>query len=276
MPLITLIRNTSIIRKKWPVIFVLTLLLACVSYAFYAYHYETDAGTVPGMAYGITGAGMLVFLMLYKIRKHTYRYKVGSTQEWLKAHMYISVLCIIIISMHTGFKIEGAFSGILFASFILVAANGVFGAMLYNTIPLAISKYGKNIVLKEDIEGNLSNFLAEADISVADSSDEFKAIYKKQLRPIFEITKTRWEYLLTEERALINSTKNLYETLKKDIPAGEVYDLNILVSLLVEKEKMAFMWAKLRIMRVWLNWHLPLTTAMVTALVIHVATIIYY
>ena len=276
MPLITLIRDSSIIRKKWPVIFVLSLILAFVSYAFYAYNYETDAGTLPGMAYGITGLAMLSFLMLYKIRKHTYRFRVGSTQQWLKAHMYISVLCIIVVSMHTGFKIQGAFSGILFASFILVAANGVFGAMLYNTIPLAISKYGKNIVLKEEIEGNLTNFLIEADRSVADTSDEFKAIYIKKIRQIFEITKTRWEYLLTEERALINSTKNIYETLKKEVPTGEVYDLNIIISILVEKEKISFMWAKLRMMRIWLNWHLPLSTAMLTALVIHLTTIIYY
>ena len=276
MPLITLIRDFSIIRKKWPVIFVVALVLACVSYAFYANSYETDAGSLPGMAYGITGTGMLVFLMLYKVRKHTYRFRVGSTQQWLKAHMYISVLCIIVVSMHTGFKIEGAFSGVLFASFILVAANGVFGAMLYNTIPLAVSKYGKNIVLKEEIEENLKNFLAEADKSVADTSGEFKAIYKKKIRPIFEITKTRWEYLLTEERALINSTKNIYEALKKEVPAAEVYDLNIIISILVEKEKISFMWAKLRMMRVWLNWHLPLTTAMLTALVIHVVTVFYY
>ena len=71
-----------------------------------------------------------------------------------------------------------------------------------------------------------------------------------------------------EERELINKRKSMMEIYKNMLSGQDIYDLNILSSVLVEKEKLAFMWTKIKVLKAWLNFHIPLTSAMLTMVLI--------
>ena len=270
------LRDASNLRSKWPLLFSIIIFVLIISYAVLSINSEVGAGTTPGVVYGIIGFCLLVFLVIYKIRTSIYSLRIGSTQIWLQAHIYASVLGIILVFMHTGFKFGGFFTGLLMVLFILASVNGVIGALFYYTIPLSISKSGRHVVIRAEIRASLEKFIFEADKSVSGASDIFKKIYQTKIRPRFETKRTKWEYLLMEERQLIKDTMRHLDKLKEGIPPEEVYDFNILAKLLVEKEKMSFIWVKVMTTRVWLNWHLPLSVAVMAAAVIHVVTVIYY
>lgn len=273
---VDMLSDASNLRSRWPLLFALILFPLIISYAVLSINSEVGAGTTPGLVYGIIGFCLLVFLVIYKIRTSIYSLRIGSTQIWLQAHIYASVLSIILVFMHTGFKFGGFFTGLLMVLFILASVNGVIGALIYYTIPLSISKSGRHIVVRGEIRASLKKFIVEADKSASGASDIFKKIYQTKIRPRFETKRTNWEYLLMEERQLIITTMKRLDKLKEGIPPEEVYDFNILAKLLVEKEKMSFIWVKVRATRIWLYWHLPLSVAVTAAAVIHVATVIYY
>lgn len=270
------LRDASNLRSRWPLVFSLILFPLIISYAVLSINSEVGAGTIPGVVYGTIGFCLLVFLVIYKIRTSVYNLRIGSTQIWLQAHIYASVLSVILVFMHTGFKFGGFFTGLLMVLFILASANGIIGVLIYYTIPLSISKSGRRVVIRGEVRASLEKFIVEADKSASGASDVFKKIYQTKIRPRFETKRTKWEYLLMEERQLIITTTKQLDKLKEGIPPEEVYDFNILAKLLVEKEKMSFIWVKVRATRVWLNWHLPLSVALVTAAVVHVVTVIYY
>jgi hypothetical protein len=56
----------------------------------------------------------------------------------------------------------------------------------------------------------------------------------------------------------------------------DMHDLNTLDGILMEKEKLSFTRAKLKLQSIWLNFHMPLTLALLTAAAIHIWTVLYY
>lgn len=88
--------------------------------------------------------------------------------------------------------------------------------------------------------------------------------------------RTKWEYLLMEERELIEKRRHMIEGYKIMVPGRDIHDLNLLGSLLAEKEKLSFMQAKLRLQGAWLTFHMPVSAALLTAAAIHIVSVLYY
>lgn len=276
MAKLAVLEDKSIIRRRWALLFSIILLPLCGGYYYYALRSEVYGGALFGMACGIFGMASVLFLSCYKIRKGIYSYRLGTMQNWLKAHIYISVTSLVLILMHSGFKLTGSFSIFLFILFLLVIVSGIIGSLIYVNVPLSMTKYDREVKSTMQIMEDLEGYLKEADKSMASVSNEFKDIYEKRIRPFFEWRRTRWTYLLMEEQELLNKRKGIFEDFRKLVPAKEIYTLDILKTLLTEKEKLAFKWAKLKVLRSWLNFHLPLASAMLTAVTFHLISIAYY
>jgi len=266
----------SKLRSKWPLLFSAVLTLIFVSYYFYTQCTDPSDRATFKLVYGILGITAVFFLSLYIIRKNIYRYRLGSTQTWLQAHIYIGIISLVLIFVHSGFNITGTFSIFLLVLFLLVIISGIIGSLIYNITPLSLTKYGRDVKPKDEVVNIMENYLKEADRLVSNTSDEFREIYQKRIRPFFQSKRTKWGYLFMEEKELIDKRRKMVESCKNMVPGQDIYDLNILSSILVEKAKLSFMWAKTKMQGAWLNFHVPLTSAMLAAAVIHIWSIIYY
>lgn len=264
------------LRSRWPFLFSTTLVLLFVSYYFYAQFSSTSDRVIFIMVYGILSIASVIFLALYIIRKNTYRYRLGSTQSWLQAHIYIGIISLVLVLMHSGFNLTGTFNIFLFVLFVLVIISGIVGSLIYNITPLSLMKFGREIMPEDEIINNMEKYLKEADRLVLNTSGEFREMYQKTIRPFFQSKRTKWEYLFMEERELISKRRNMVERYKGMVSKQDIYDLNILCAVLIEKERLSFMWTKTKMQRAWLNFHTPLTSAMLAAAVIHILSIIYY
>jgi hypothetical protein len=143
-------------------------------------------------------------------------------------------------------------------------------------VPRSLTKYGRDVKPNEEILDQMEEYLREADDLVSNTSDEFRKLYQTRIRPFFRSKRTKWKYLFIEERELINKRKKMMDSYKNILSSKDIYDLNILNSILVEKEKLSFMWTKINVLKVWLNIHMPLTFAMLAMVLIHILTIFYF
>jgi hypothetical protein len=267
--------DRSALRSGWPALFALIAGLLAVSYLFRLFYSSPGDSVDFDLAYGIMGFSMIVFLAFYKLRKNIYRIRLGTLQSWLQAHIYIGIISVPLIAMHAGSG-SGGFGLFLSALFSLVILSGITGSMIYKIIPVSVNKYGRGTLPLAEMEGKIAGYLDEADKHVDNEHKEFTLLYFETIRPLFVHKGVKWSYLLKEERTILEKQKKLFEGFKLMAPPQNVYDISVLGSIAVEKEKLTFMWVKLSALKFWLNFHMPLTFAMITAALVHIISIYYF
>jgi hypothetical protein len=264
------------LRSRWPILFSVIVTLLFASYYSYSNSIYPAHRSVYKVVYGVLSFATILFLASYIMRKHIYCYRLGSQQSWLQAHSYIGILSIILVFMHSGFKLDGTFSIFLSVLFFLLIISGIIGSLIYNRIPISLTKYGRKLNTEEEIAAKIESYLKEADNLVSVTSNTLKDTYRREIRPLIESKRPKFEYLFMEERELICKRREKIERCKASLLAEDMHDLSILSSILVEKEKLSFVCSKLHIQKAWLTFHMPLTLTLLTSVVIHIVSIIYY
>lgn len=100
-----------------------------------------------GLLYGYAGAGMMILMLVYSVRKRTRLLGRGiSLRSLLHFHIYLGVMGPLLIVLHTAFKVQGLVA-VSFWSMVAVLASGFFGRYLYLQIPRNIQ--GSELTLQE-------------------------------------------------------------------------------------------------------------------------------
>jgi len=91
-----------------------------------------------GHPLGWAGIGMLVSLLAYSVRKRvSWLEPLGALGHWLSAHVFLGLMGPLLITFHSGFKIEGLVS-ISYWSMIITMLSGIFGRYIYVQIPSSV------------------------------------------------------------------------------------------------------------------------------------------
>ena len=95
-------------------------------------------GSVPGLALGTFAAGIFLFEVAIVFKKthwfRTARWAL-SAQTWMKAHIWLGLLTVPLVALHSGGRLGGTLTMLLVAVFSLVIVSGVWGLALQNTLP---------------------------------------------------------------------------------------------------------------------------------------------
>jgi len=150
--------NLSPVEKKGHraiTIFIYTVSLATILLLFfngYSY-YSTPLAERPhhpdyrelrpagelGLLYGITGASMMVIMLVYTIRKRTRVLgQKPRLRSYLNFHIYLGIMGPLFVTLHTSFKVQGLVA-VSYWSMMAVALSGFFGRFLYQQIPRNIN-----------------------------------------------------------------------------------------------------------------------------------------
>ncbi len=186
-----------------PTLFAVSLALIAVSYGYYSSRDELIPHTVFGITCGVLGFISILFLYLYWARKNAIAY--GPMHQWFLAHVYVAIIAIFLIFIHSGFRVAGIFSGILLGLFILVSMSGILGTVLYYAVPLSLSKYGSGMLSLGDIDASYKKFLEDSDKVAEGASERFKSVYNSRIRPYMLPNSTPWQYFMLEAN---KSSKN--------------------------------------------------------------------
>jgi hypothetical protein len=117
-----------------------TVVLAVAAVAWYAFaarkSVELPGGSsLVGLALGIAGGAIILFEFLLWPRKKVRAWRIGSAQGWLRAHIWLGLLSVPLIVLHSGFVLGSPLSTVLMVLFLLVIASGIFGLAMQNYLP---------------------------------------------------------------------------------------------------------------------------------------------
>jgi hypothetical protein len=162
-------------HKPWAVVSALVLALAAIVYIPYALgSTPPSGGSALGLTYGIAGFGAMVVVTLLALRKKFPIWRIGRTQSWMRAHLWLGALSLPLILLHAGFLFGHGLTSVLMWLFVIVYASGVFGAWLQHTMPRRIMREVPMETIYDEIAHVREQLLDEADTVVADASGKLQ------------------------------------------------------------------------------------------------------
>jgi hypothetical protein len=91
--------------------------------------------SLPGFTFGVVGGVLIVFEMLIWWRKKVRAWRIGKTQVWMRAHIWLGLVCLPLLILHSGFRLGGTLSTILLSLLVIVIASGIFGLVVQQFLP---------------------------------------------------------------------------------------------------------------------------------------------
>jgi hypothetical protein len=281
--------------------------LCAASIALYLWHDPLDGpngGTWLGYALGTLGALMIVGLAWLGVRKRQYASGVGTVKGWVSMHVYFGVALLVVATLHTGFQFGANLHTLAYALMVLVIASGVVGIVVYSRYPRLITDHRAQATREGWLEEVLD--LNERAIQLADQISP--EVHRFVLRSVERLRLGgSWREQLAGAGSDPGTTEisALTEILRKKLSAGEsegddteqvivltesrilmgqrdpaIERLKQLLELLIRRNELTArvnrdveMHAR---MQVWLYLHVPLTAALLAALLAHVVTVFLY
>ena len=282
-------QNQSILAFKRARYLKLALGLCALAIVVYIWHtpplvyIKPYGGTWLGYTLGTVGAILIVWLMLLGVRKRRYRSSMGSVQGWTSAHVYIGTALIIIATLHSAFEFGWNIHTLAYVLMIAVILSGFFGVYAYLRYPE---------LMTENLAGEATEtiLLKIADLDrkcrrlALDLPDEINAVVTKATRAS------------TRELAMGNNFRRQITAVNAFCPSRAACDVLMHVGvhltpeqaringqLLSEMTRKSALIDRVRrdmrfraLMRIWLYVHVPLSFALLAALIAHILSVFYY
>jgi hypothetical protein len=97
--------------------------------------HHTVGGTPLGLWFGSISLGIFVFAALLSLRKKIPLWRVGTVQRWLRAHIWLTILTIPLVILHSGFRFGGGMTTFLMVLYGIVMVSGFYGLFLQHIMP---------------------------------------------------------------------------------------------------------------------------------------------
>src|SRR6266404_9603598 len=77
---------------------------------------------------------MLIWLC-WGVRTKIVLWRVGTVQRWLRAHIWLTLLTIPLVILHSGFRLGGPMTTLIIVLYIVVMVSGIYGLILQHHMP---------------------------------------------------------------------------------------------------------------------------------------------
>jgi hypothetical protein len=252
-------------------------------------------GTWQGYTLGTVGALLIVWLTLLGLRKRRYASTAGSVQGWTSAHVMLGLALIMVATLHTGFQFGWNVHTLAYALMLLVIASGVMGLVLYLSTPRQLSAnaagQSRELMFNEllELDGSARDTARRCDPTVAlavTSSVARTAIGGGVYRQLFGVDRSLYLPSGATASALAENVDQqaVIDYVAVRVPRAakrvEAESLQELVALLCRRQALLRRIRRdIRLhawLRIWLFVHVPMTFALLAALVVHVLTTFMY
>lgn len=131
-------RNLSL-HRPW-IIFVVVVAVAAAVWHFIERGKLGEwpgGGSLSGFAFGVAGGLICLFEFALWIKKKPKlrNLRIGRAQTWLRAHIWLGLLSVPLLLMHSGWRLGGTLSSWVMVLFLVVIATGVIGLILQQILP---------------------------------------------------------------------------------------------------------------------------------------------
>jgi hypothetical protein len=129
-------------HRKWMIGTVAAMLAAIAIYVPYEMSgpRRIFGGTLLGLIYGTAGWALMLIAGLLGARRKVIRLRVGRLQTWMRAHLWLGLLSVPIVLLHSGFALGHGLTTLLMVLLVLVTLSGVAGAALQHYLPAVMTR----------------------------------------------------------------------------------------------------------------------------------------
>lgn len=282
-------QQESILEYRGGFYLKLAILLCVAAVAVYAVHevptiyYKPYGGTWLGYTLGGIGAFLILCLMILGLRKRRYASSLGTVQGWTSSHVYLGMALIVVVTLHTGFEFGWNVHTLAYALMVLVIATGAYGVYTYLHYPTLITAN----LGGDTMEATLAK-IADLDRRcrrlALDLPDEANALVVKSTRA----NPRHAEFRSSLRRRLKGDAVRCptREASRKLVALGGRYtghQAAVTAQLVAAMTRKSALVDKVRrdlryraLMDVWLYAHVPLSFALLAALIAHVVSVFYF
>ena len=97
--------------------------------------HRSVGGTPLGLIFGTVALAIFVFAALLGVRKKVVLWRIGTLQRWMRAHIWLTILTIPLVLLHSGFRLGGPMTTLLLILYLIVMVSGFYGLALQHQMP---------------------------------------------------------------------------------------------------------------------------------------------
>jgi hypothetical protein len=263
----------------WRRIFVVLLIAVSASYYWYIKNEFPHGGSRWGLGYGIAGYALILLLAFFGIRKRSYRSTFGTLEQWLQSHIYLGILVLVVLFFHTGGRFNDKIAVTTFVLVAIVVFSGVFGAILYATVPRMLTEVESNLTVDE-LSEQLNQLARQMARIASGRSSPFQRICDQLLKESKPGWMAGWRLLVSRKRRQQDKTSAGLANMLSMVPKEEQDELRqMLVAGRQRREmllRLIYQQRYKNILEAWLFIHVPFTIALLVFAIVHVAAVFYY
>lgn len=280
---------------------------AIIAYALHRPPVPAYGGTWLGYTLGTLGALIILLLLWFGVRKRQYHSTAGTLAGWLSAHVYLGGALVVIATLHTGFHFGWNVHTLAYGLMTLVILSGIYGVFAYVRYPEHLTR-NRDGTLAETMLGDI----AALDREILALADKVGArMHEITLRSVEStvIGGNAWRQLtrsMPQRQALARVEETLSALEQQSAAEAEVdeeesqqstmmfmadrlssargqvqvEDVRQLLDLISRKKALV---QRLQrdvqlhaLMAAWLYVHVPLSIALLAALLVHVVSVFFY
>jgi hypothetical protein len=264
--------------RRWSYLFLALLVAPYLA----SYPTEPIVGRTPrGLVYGSTGLILVLLLMYYGARKRSYRSSWGSVEGWLQAHIYLGLVALVAVLLHSGFRFHNIVALAAFVLLLLVTLSGVWGVMLYAIIPPKLSAANSNLTII-NISGQINDLGRSMAALALGKSAPFQQIHANLLEAERAGYLAGWRCLSRRylEKRLAQDPAGSFDHYVGSVPPQERTELAQLLALAHQRNDLHDSLIRrqryVNLMGAWLYLHVPLSFALLVVVAAHVIAFFYY
>lgn len=251
-----------------------------------------NGGTWQGYVLGTVGALLIVWLTMLGVRKRSYSSNMGTVQGWTSAHVYLGAALIVVATLHTGIQVGWNLHTLAYVLMCVVILSGFFGLYAYMSYPQLISKNREGGARAElfaelfELDRNAQAVASRcaSDIAIAvDSSIERTTLGGGIAAQLF--SRDDSYFVRGQGKPARNTDQQqvvdfVGQRLPRAAKGAEAANLQQLIVLLCRRQAVLRRIRRdIRLhgwLKIWLYFHVPVTIALLVALVLHVLVTFFY
>jgi hypothetical protein len=287
-------------HRPWVIATIVLAIVSTVAYIVYAV--ETPAGpsggSAMGLTFGIVGYAMMLYAGLLGARKQVPTWRLGRAQTWMRGHLWLGLLSLLLILYHAGFAFRGPLTLILMLLFFIVIGSGILGAAIQHYVPSFMTSRVPLETIYEEIPHVRAQLREEADQLASaicgpidgtpaeqpaeqgqavlveiehDDRERFREVYLRKVRP----------YLADPEAPVAELADPLrsgetFEALRRLLAPPVHGVLDDLENICEEEQQLSRQIRIYRWLHAWLLVHVPLSIALLVLGAVHAVVALRY
>jgi len=282
-------------KRRYLWVALVVTALAIVAYLLDDPQEPPNGGTVLGYTLGTVAALLVLWLTWFGVRKRRYTSTRGTMQGWLSAHVYLGLALFVIVLLHAGFQFGVNVHTLAFALMTLVIVSGLYGVFIYMKYPGRVST-NRDGASRPELLDQLEDLDRRSLRVAADLNDDYQELVASGVSRT-QLGSTLWSRLRGRDLSQIvlrtgGQTKVvpnpgqeaaldwLANEQSRATDADSAAKIGELSAVLRNKRQLLRQIGEdLRLqagMEIWLYFHVPLTAALLMALVAHIITVFMY